>query len=338
MFDPARADYPGQTALAEAPLELATDSSTTVVVTGASGFVGSHTCRELLSAGFKVRALVHNPAKAAERLAHLAVDVRAGDIRDGEFVRSALDGSNAVVHLAAIAIERGSSSYESVNGAATRVVIDAALAAGVQRFIHMSQNGSDSSSPYPFLRSKGEAQDMIVASGLKWTVLRPSVIFGPEDEFVNVLARLIRLTPFVLPLPDDGRALFQPIAVGDVARVIVRALQRDTTVGAVCPLGGPAPLTLRQMVERIMVAMRTTRSIVGVPIAIVRPAVGVLEHVLPNPPVTTSLLDLLSINNTVPDNTVMSVFGVHPTPFAPEDLLYLRRITVRSALDSLFSR
>ena len=91
--------------------------------------------------------------------------------------------------------------------------------------IFMSQNGADSSSPYPFLHSKGVAQDSIKTSGLQWTILRPSVIFGPEDQFVNVLARLIRLTPKIFPLPGGGRARFQPIAVDDVARVI-RCLEK----------------------------------------------------------------------------------------------------------------
>ncbi|MGI9089965.1 MAG: complex I NDUFA9 subunit family protein [Gemmatimonadaceae bacterium] len=336
MFDPARSPD-GHTAVAEAPLALASDSRRVVAVTGASGFIGTHLCRALIQMGWSIRALVHNPVKAATRLAHLPVDIRAGDIRDADFVRSALDGATAVVHLAAVAIERGDLTYEGINAAATRTVLDAATLAGVKRFVHMSQNGSDSRSPFRFLRSKGEAQDMVVASALRWTVLRPSVIFGPEDEFANVIARLVRLTPVVLPLPDDGRAIFQPIFVDDVARVIVKALQDDSTIAQIYPLGGPVPLTLYQMAERILIAMRADRKIVGVPITLVKPAVAALERVLPNPPVTTGLLDLLSVDNAVPDNTIASVFGVQPTPFAPEELLYLRRITVRSAIDSLFT-
>lgn len=348
MFHPARSSdantantggslvADAHTAVAEAPLGITSDRDKTVAVTGASGFVGMHLCRALTVAGWRVRALVHNPVRAAARLAHLPVEIRAGDIRDIDFMRSALEGATAVVHLAAVAIERDNLTYEGVNAAATRTVLDAAAHAGVNRFVHMSQNGSDSRSPYRFLRSKGEAQDMVVASALRWTVLRPSVIFGPEDEFVNVIARLVRLTPLVLPLPDDGRALFQPVFVDDIAVVIVKALQNDSTIAGVYPLGGPVPLTLHQIAERILTAMRADRKIVGVPIALVKPMVATLERVLPNPPVTTGLLDLLSVDNAVPDNSITSVFGVQPTPFAPEELLYLRRITVRSAIQSLF--
>lgn len=335
MFDPTRSEG-GQTAIAEAPRSLGDATGEIVAVTGASGFVGAHLCRALLDAGWKVRALVHNPAKAAVRLAHLPVDIRAGDIRDAHFVRSAFEGSTAVVHLAAIAKERSNASYDSVNAGATRTVLDAAQQSGVRRFVHLSQNGSDSRSPFRFLRSKGEAQDMVAASALRWTILRPSVIFGPEDEFANVIARLVRLTPFVLPLPGGGRALFQPIFVGDIAKVILKALRDDATIGMICPLGGPAPLTLREMAERILTAMRAKRTIVGVPVALVRPAVAALQRVIPNPPVTTGLLDLLAVNNAVPDNTIQSVFGIVPTPFAPEELLYMRRITMRESIDSLF--
>ena len=223
MFDPA-ASASGRGSVAEQPLALQSGAGRDrrVVVTGAAGFVGSHTCRALAADGWKVRALVRNAAKAAERLAHLPVEIRLADILDAAYLRSSMDGAFAVVHLAAVAIERDGDTYQSVNVEATRAVIDAANLAKVRRIIHMSQNGSDSASPYRFLRSKGMAQDLVTSSDLEWTILRPSVIFGREDEFANVLARLVRLTPLVLPLPAHGRARFQPIAVDDVATVIDR--------------------------------------------------------------------------------------------------------------------
>ena len=338
MFEPTAPD-PGHGAVAEQTLSLADELSgrdQRVVVTGAAGFVGSHACRALAASGWHVLALVRNAAKAAERLAHLRVDIRVGDLLDPAYLRSSVDGANAVVHLAAVAIERDGDTYESANVGTTRAVLDAACAANVTRLIYMSQNGSDSTSPFRFLRSKGVAQDLVTDSGLDWTVLRPSVIFGPEDEFVNVLGRLVRLTPFVLPLPGHGRARFQPIAVDDIAAVIVRALADDATRQHLYPLGGPAELTLRQIAERVLIAMNAHRVIVGVPTAAVRPLVAMLWHLVPRPPVTTELLDTLALDNTVPLNTVSSVFGVNPTPFAPEELVYLRRITPGDALRSLF--
>jgi uncharacterized protein YbjT (DUF2867 family) len=281
---------------------------------------------------------VRNPAKAAMRLAHLPVEFHGGDVRDRESLEKALRGCGSVVHLAAIAIEKPGQSYADVNAEATKTLIAAARLAGVERLVFVSQNGADSSSPHAFLRSKGQAEDAVTQSGLAYTVLRPSVIFGPEDEFINVLGRLVKLTPFVFPLPDGGKARFQPVSAADVAKAIRLSLESKVARGAVYSLGGPSPLTLREMTEIIFAAMGTFRTIVGVPVSALRPLLAFAARVIPNPPVTPELLDLLGLDNTVPKNALTETFGIAPTPFAPDELHYLRRITVSSALRSLFER
>jgi len=326
------------TAVAEQPQALSADKKKPVLVTGASGLVGIHACRELAKNGWRVRALIRDPARAAMALGQLPVEFRVGDVRDATSLRSSLNGCGAVVHLAAIAIEKKHETYRETNTAATERLISAARAENVRRLIFMSQNGADSGSPYPFLRSKGVAQDSIKTSGLQWTILRPSVIFGPEDQFVNVLGRLIRLTPKIFPLPGGGAARFQPIAVDDVARVVRLSLEKKETVQQTYALGGAVPLTLRQMTERILAAMGTSRRLVPVPIRVLRPAVALAQRLLPNPPVTSGLLDLLSIDNTTPNNALTESFKLVPVPFAADELQYLRRITSRSALKSLFEK
>jgi uncharacterized protein YbjT (DUF2867 family) len=308
------------------------------LVTGAAGLVGIHTCRELSKCGWQVRALIRDPARAAMALGQLPVEFRVGDVRDATALRSSLDGCGAVVHLAAIAIEKEGETYTESNTAATERLISAARAESVQRMIFMSQNGADSRSKYPFLHSKGVAQDSVKTSGLRWTILRPSVIFGPEDQFVNVLGRLIRLTPKVFPLPGGGTARFQPIAVDDVARVVRLSLEKKDTVNQTYDLGGAVPLTLREMTERILTAMGTNRKLVPVPIKVLRPVVALAQRLLPNPPVTSSLLDLLALDNTIAHNALTGYFRVVPIPFAADELQYLRRITAKSALRSLFER
>ncbi len=323
-------------AVAEQPQRLTDTHKKPVVVTGASGFVGTRLCTRLVEDGWQVRALVRNTSKAAQHLGHLKLEMRVGDIRDADSVRAAMREAGSVVHLAAIALEKPGQSYATVNTEATRIVLESAKAESVERIVHMSQNGSDSSSPYPFLRSKGIAQDLVTESSSRWTILRPSVIFGPEDEFVNVLARLVRLSPLVFPVPGGGTALFQPIAVGDVVRAIVKVLEDDSTVHHSYSIGGPVPLSLRQMTERILIAMNASRVLVGVPVAVLKPLIALGERVLPNPPVTTGLLDLLKIDNVIERNDLSDQLGISPTPFAPEELLYLKEITVSSALRSLF--
>lgn len=309
-----------------------------MLITGASGLVGQATCAELARRGWKIRALVRDPAKAASRLAHINVEFRVGDIRDVESLNRAMEGAGTVVHLAAIAIERKGESYFSTNSDATKNLVAAAERNGAKRFIHMSQNGASSSSPYSFLRSKGIAEDMVAASSLDWTVLGPSVIFGPADEFVNVLARLALLSPMVFPLPGGGQARFQPIAVEDVAKAVAAALEKKSAVRQSYSLGGPEPLSLREMSERILAAMELKRMLVPIPVALLRPVVAVLQRVLPNPPVTSSLLDLLAVDNTVAHNTIESELGITPKRFDASSLGYLKRITRKEAMGSLFRK
>lgn len=326
------------TAVAEQPQPLSADKKKPVLVTGAAGLVGIHACRELSKHGWQIRALIRDPARAAMALGQLPVEFRVGDVRDATSLRNSLNGCGAVVHLAAIAVEKKGESYADSNTAATERLISAARAESVHRLIFMSQNGADSRSPYPFLHSKGVAQNSVKTSGLGWTILRPSVIFGPEDQFVNVLGRLIRLTPKIFPLPGGGAARFQPIAVDDVARVIRMSLEKKETVNQTYELGGAVPLTLRQMTERILTAMGTTRRLVPVPVKLLRPIVALAQRLLPNPPVTSSLLDLLALDNTVANNALTEYFKIVPIPFAADELQYLRRITARNALRSLFER
>jgi uncharacterized protein YbjT (DUF2867 family) len=326
------------TAVAEQPQPEQSSKDLPVVVTGASGLVGTHLCRQLVEAGWKVRGIVRDSVKAAARLGELRLEIREADIRDAEAMRSALSGAGALVHLAAIAIEKPGESYEATNADATSVILTAARSAGVRRIIYMSQNGASSSSPYRFLRSKGIAEDKVVTSTLRWTVLKPSVIFGPEDEFVNVLGRLVRLSPVFFPLPGGGVARFQPIAVDDVARAVRKSLDDTATVHGTYKIGGSTPLTLKEMTERILVAMNASRILVSVPVSVLRPIIAVAEKALPRPPVTTGLLELLEMDNVVPENDLTTKLGIDPIPFAPEELLYLRQITVSSALRSLFGR
>jgi NADH dehydrogenase len=141
----------------------------------------------------------------------------------------------------------------------------------------------------------------------------------------------------VLPLPAGGVARFQPIAVDDVAQAIGKALNDSESVQKTYTIGGAVPVTLRQMTERILVAMNARRKLVSVPVNVLRPLVAAAERLLPKPPVTTGLLDLLDIDNVTPHNDLKSL-GIDPTPFAPEELLYLKQITAGEAMKSLFGR
>lgn len=311
----------------------------TVLVTGASGYVGNNIVPKLLERGHTIRAQVRDMDKAKMRLGDYGEQIEfvTGDVRKRADMDAIMDGVTSVIHLVAIAIEKGEATYEEVNYQGTINVVDAAENAGVPRFINMSQNGADSALPYRFLQSKGKAQEYVAASGLQWTAIRPSAIFGPQDEFFNTFARLLQLTPIVFPLIGDGKATFQPVSVYDVAEATVRALEDDTTIGKELALGGPEVLTLEEIERRVIKAMDMDRIMINVPVPLLRPAVAVMQNVLPGSPVTTSLLDLLAVPNVVEDNALVTHFGMEPIPFEGEHLEYLKQADVGETLNQFFT-
>jgi uncharacterized protein YbjT (DUF2867 family) len=228
-----------------------------ILITGASGYIGSHITRRLVEQNTPVRALVRSRAKAqAEgRLKGLEIEYAEGDVNDSPSLDRAMQGVEAVMHLVAIAIEKGRLSYEEVNFQGTVKVVEAAKRAGVRRFINMSQLGAKADLPYRFLASKGKAQAYVAASGLDWTAFRPSVVWGPEDEFANTFARLVPLTPLIFPIVGDENSKFQSVWVGDVATCFVKALEDDETIGQEYELGGPEILTLEEIERRTLKAL-----------------------------------------------------------------------------------
>jgi NADH dehydrogenase len=311
----------------------------TILVTGAAGYVGNNTVRRLVELGKPVRAMVRNPDKARQRLGSLGgkVEIVTGDVGDRAGLKALMKDATAVIHTVAIPMERGGATYEEVNYQGTVNVVDAAREAGVQRFINMSQNGADPNHASRFLRSKGRAQEYVAKSDLKWTAMRPSVIFGPQDEFFNAFARLIRLTPIVFPLIGGGKALFQPISIYDVVEAVTRSLDDDGTIGREFRLGGPEVLTLGEIEKRVLQAMDTNRILINAPVGLLRPAVVVMQTTLPGTPVTTTLLELLKEPNTVPDNALINDFKIQPRAFAGEHIAYLKDATVGTALKRFFT-
>lgn len=310
----------------------------TILVTGAAGFLGNQTVKRLVALGRPARALVRKRAKAALRLANVAeqIEIVEGDVTRPESLAPAMRDVSAVIHTVAIAMEKGGQTYDSVNYRGTVNVLDAARSAGVKRFINMSQNGASSRLPYRFLASKGRAQDYVAASDMDWTALRPSAIFGPQDEFFNTFARLLKITPLVFPLIGGGKAEFQPVSVYDVVEAVIRCLDDDSTIGAELALGGPEVLALGEIERRVMRALNTRRLLAPVPVALLRPAVILMQALLPGSPVSTSLLDLLAVANTVPDNALVSRFGMEPIAFAGEHIRYLNDNSLGDTLAKFF--
>lgn len=310
-----------------------------ILVTGAAGFVGNNVVEKLVEKGHSVRAVVRSLDKAKLRLGKFGdkVEVVQADVRQRGDWERLMRGVSAVVHTVAISMEKGGMTYDEVNYQGTINVVDAAEKMGVRRFVFISQNGADSSLPYRFLASKGKAQNYVQQSGLAWTSLRPSAIFGRQDEFFNTFARLVRLTPLIFPLVGGGKAEFQPVSVLDVAKATVRSLEDDGTIGKAFDLGGPEPLTLGEIEKRVIKALDTSRLLFPAPVVLLRPAVVVMQALLPGSPVNTSLLELLAVPNTVKHNGLVEYFKISPIPFSGEHIAYLKEATATGALKKFFT-
>ncbi|MDQ7025165.1 MAG: NAD(P)H-binding protein [Anaerolineae bacterium] len=311
----------------------------TILVTGAAGFVGNNVIDKLVAQGRSVRAMVRNLEKAQMRLGEYGdkVEIVQGDVTQRDSLLPHIQGVTAIVHTVAISMEKGGQTYEKVNYQGTVNLVDVAIDGGVSRFINISQNGADSSLPYRFLASKGKAQDYVAASNLKWTALRPSAIFGTQDEFFNTFARLVRLTPLIFPLIGGGKAEFQPVSVLDVAEATIRSLDDDSTIGKTLGLGGLEVLTLGEIEKRVIQALNTRRIMIPTPVWLLRPAVFIMEKTLRGSPVSSSLLDLLAVPNRVEDNALVNIFGIEPIPFRGEHIAYLKNASAGQALKKFFT-
>lgn len=311
-----------------------------IVISGASGYVGSHITRQLVELGKPVRAFVRNKiiTEKEGRLRGLDIEWMEGDVTRPDSLAPILQGATAIIHTVAIAIERGGRNYETINYQGTVNMVDAAQAAGVRRFVNISQLGADSNLPYRFLASKGKAQEYVAASKLDWTAFRPSVIWGPEDEFANTFAKLVPFSPIIYPIIGDENAKFQPVWVEDVATAVIKSLEDEGTYGKEYELGGPEVLTLEEIERRTLQAIEARRTMVRFPMPLLRIIVSLMEAVLPNPPVTRSLLELLAVKN-VPENNAINIFVENPRPFTSEYIAqYMKTFTASDTLAQFMGR
>jgi len=308
-----------------------------ILVTGGNGYLGSHITRRLVDNDHQVRVLIRNPelARQEKRLSGLELEWVAGDVTKPDTLAGAIEGVGTVIHTVAIAVEKGSTTYESVNYQGTVNVVEASRQAGVSQFINISQLGAKSDLPYRFLASKGMAQEYVAASDLNWTAFRPSVIWGPEDEFANTFAKLVPFSPIIYPIVDK-QAQFEPVWVEDVSNAVVSSINNPAVSRKEFELGGPEILSLEEIEERTLEAVGAKRKLVPVPPSFIRLIVTLMEKILPNPPVTRSLLELLAVSNVTSSNAI-TMFVENPRPFTAENVApYMRQFSARQTLAQFF--
>ena len=224
-----------------------------ILVLGGTGLIGRAIIARLAARGARITAPTRRLARARPLLPLPTVTVIEADIHDDAALATLVRGHDAVINLVGILHGRGGSPYGADFARAhvelPRRLVAACEAAGVQRLVHMSALGADGAAPLPsmYLRSKADGEQAVMRSSLDWTVLRPSVVFGPDDRFLNLFAQLQRFAP-VMPLARaDTR--FQPVHIDDVAQAFINALDRADTIGRGYELAGPRTYTLRELVK-----------------------------------------------------------------------------------------
>lgn len=296
-----------------------------ITVFGGTGFVGRHLVQRLARAGARLRVVTRDP-EAGAFLKPMGdpgqIVLQRGDLRDADSVVAAVAGADAVVNLVGILYQKGRRTFRAIHVEGAAAVARAAQAAGAKRLVHVSALGADARSDSDYARSKAAGEKAVAEAFPGATILRPSVIFGPEDDFFNRFAKLARFSP-VLPLIGGGRTRFQPVYVGDVDDAIRRALDDDDAEGRVYELGGPGVYTFRALMEIVMRETRRRRLLVPVPFWLAEIQAFFLEW-LPKPPLTRDQVKLLARDNVVSGEAPgLADLGIEPTAVEAVVPLYL---------------
>jgi NADH dehydrogenase len=293
---------------------------TVVTVFGGSGFIGRHLVRALAQRGYRIRVAVRRPELAGflRPMGSVGqIEPVQANLRNADSIAAALRDAEIAVNLVGILFERGRQRFEAVHAAGAEAVAAAAKAAGA-RLVHVSAIGANPGSSSRYARSKAAGERLVLGIEPAAVVVRPSILFGPEDDFFNRFAALACMAP-ALPLPGGGHTRFQPVFVGDVAEAIARAVDGECKPGAIYELGGPEVRTFRELMEFILATIGRRRLLVPMPFAAMKVAAAFAQW-LPKPPITPDQVELLKADNVVSADAerecrTLEAMGITPQSF-----------------------
>lgn len=301
-----------EVAVADRPV---TDSLVTVF--GGSGFLGRYVVRALAKRGYRIRVAVRRPDLAGFLLplGYVGqIQLTQANVRYPDSVAAAVQGAETVVNLVGILSPSGRQTFDSVHAFGARAIATAAEEAGAA-LVHVSAIGADADSPVGYARSKGQGEAAARAAVPGATILRPSIVFGPEDEFFNRFASMARFSPF-LPLIGGGATRFQPIFVADVAAAVQRAVEGRAKSGATYELGGPEIRTFKELMELTLREIGARRLLLDIPFGLAEFQAGFLEK-LPGAPLTRDQVAMLKLDNVVSEAAIASGLTLQGLGIAP---------------------
>ena len=270
----------------------------TILVTGATGFLGRRVVQRLLDTDHEVRVMVRRPGSESA-FATPPTDVCYGDVSNPDALAEACRDIQEVIHLVAV-IRGGPRQFDAINRQGTANVAAAARAAGsVRRFIHLSAVGAANNPRLQYLHSKWQGEQAVIDSGLPHVIVRPSLIFGPDDEFTNSVGALVRATP-ITPVLGSGNNRLQPIHVDDVARCVVSSISGNIRGNRIIEIGGPEQLSYNEIIRIVARTMGRRRFLVNVPVWKIRLPIALMELLTPRPSINRAMLQLITLRNVGP--------------------------------------
>ncbi len=286
-----------------------------ILITGATGFIGRTLIRQLSGIGLPLRALIRPSSQTPRLPKGVSVEVAVVSLADVRGLRAALRDVDTIIHLASSENQgsRGNLLISDVQG--TENLIEAAADAGVERIVYLSHIGAASSSAYPAFKAKGLAEEHIRNGKVPYTILRTSLVYGPEDHFTNNLSRLIRNSLGIFPIPAGKRTVVQPVWVEDLVTCILWSLQNENTLNKVYELGGSEFFTVQQIIETIMEVTRRRRVLVPLNPIFLRALIVFVEGVSPRFPISSFWLDYFAVNRTCAVDSMPRIFGLMPARF-----------------------
>lgn len=286
-----------------------------ILITGGTGFVGRALVRQLFDSGYPVRTLLRPSPRTPRLPKGVPVEVAVVSLGDARGLRAALRDVDTIVHLAGAEHLGRNADLLATDIQGTQNLAQAAAQAGVKRFIYLSHIGADRASAFPVHKAKGIAEEHIRKSGVPHTIVRSSIVFGPEDHFTTVFAKLLRRAPGIFPIPGDGQTRIQPLWVEDLVTCLLWALESPETINKTYEVGGSEYFTLRQTLENIMQVIGKRRLLTTVPPPLLRAMVVTFETFVPRFPASSFWIDYYAVHRTCPADNLPRIFGLMPARF-----------------------
>jgi len=306
-----------------------------ILVTGATGFIGRTLVRQLSSIGYPTRALIRPSPRTPRLPKGVPVEVAVVSLADRRGLRAALRGVETIFHLASAENQGSRGDLLTADIQGTENLVEAAADAGVDRIVFLSHIGAARASAYPAFKAKGIAEEHIRNGKVPYTILRTSLVYGPEDHFTNNLARLIRSSLGVFPIPAGGRTVVQPVWVEDLVTCMLWSLENNDTINQVYELGGSEFFTLQQILETIMDVTDRNRFLLPLSPITLRAITVFLEGIVPNFPISSFWLDYFAVNRTCAIDSMPRYFGLMPARFTYRLDYLIRKAWYQRAWDSV---